>query len=92
MTAHFKFSIETFSIVHKILPLAKPSAAVITRNLEYRAFNLLGTIHILHRQGQLENGNHFLFSTLHLNVHSVSYVYAVLPFYDVKCLCSGGRE
>ena len=25
-------------------------------------------------------------------VHSVSYVYAVLPFYDVKCLCSGGRE
>ena len=23
-------------------------------------------------------------------VHSVSYVYAVLPFYDVKCLCSGG--
>ena len=29
-------------------------------------------------------------STLYL--HSVSYVYAVLPFYDVKCLCSGGRE
>ena len=26
------------------------------------------------------------------NVHSVSYVYAVLPFYDVKCLCSGGQE
>ena len=25
-------------------------------------------------------------------VHSVSYVYTVLPFYDVKCLCSGGRE
>ena len=25
-------------------------------------------------------------------VHSVSYVYAVLPFYDVKCLCSRGRE
>ena len=25
-------------------------------------------------------------------IHSVSYVYAVLPFYDVKCLCSGGRE
>ena len=25
-------------------------------------------------------------------LHSVSYVYAVLPFYDVKCLCSGGRE
>ena len=26
------------------------------------------------------------------DLHSVSYVYAVLPFYDVKCLCSGGRE
>ena len=26
------------------------------------------------------------------SLHSVSYVYAVLPFYDVKCLCSGGRE
>ena len=25
-------------------------------------------------------------------LHSVSYVYAVLPFYDVKCLCSKGRE
>ena len=25
-------------------------------------------------------------------VHSVAKVYAVLPFYDVKCLCSGGRE
>ena len=25
-------------------------------------------------------------------IHSVSYVYTVLPFYDVKCLCSGGRE
>ena len=25
-------------------------------------------------------------------VHSVSYVYAVLPFYDEKCLCSRGRE
>ena len=25
-------------------------------------------------------------------VHSVSYVYAVLPFYDVKCLCSRGRK
>ena len=25
-------------------------------------------------------------------IHSVSYVYAVLPFCDVKCLCSGGRE
>ena len=26
------------------------------------------------------------------SVHSVEKVYAVLPFYDVKCLCSGGRE
>ena len=26
------------------------------------------------------------------HVHSVSYYYAVLPFYDVKCLCSRGRE
>ena len=26
------------------------------------------------------------------HIHSVSYVYAVLPFYDVKCLCSRGRE
>ena len=26
------------------------------------------------------------------NLHSVAKVYAVLPFYDVKCLCSGGRE
>ena len=26
------------------------------------------------------------------NIHSVAKVYAVLPFYDVKCLCSGGRE
>ena len=25
-------------------------------------------------------------------IHSVSYYYAVLPFYDVKCLCSRGRE
>ena len=25
-------------------------------------------------------------------VHSVAKVYTVLPFYDVKCLCSGGRE
>ena len=25
-------------------------------------------------------------------LHSVSYVYAVLPFYDVKCLCSEGRN
>ena len=27
-----------------------------------------------------------------IEVHSVAKVYAVLPFYDVKCLCSGGRE
>ena len=26
------------------------------------------------------------------HIHSVAKVYAVLPFYDVKCLCSGGRE
>ena len=25
-------------------------------------------------------------------IHSVAKVYEVLPFYDVKCLCSGGRE
>ena len=25
-------------------------------------------------------------------LHSVSYYYAVLPFYNVKCLCSRGRE
>ena len=25
-------------------------------------------------------------------IYSVAKVYAVLPFYDVKCLCSGGRE
>ena len=25
------------------------------------------------------------------NLHSVAKVYAVLPFYNVKCLCSGGR-
>ena len=35
-----------------------------------------------------------IFGKLCINqqIHSVSYVYAVLPFYDVKCLCSGGRE
>ena len=27
-----------------------------------------------------------------IQLHSVSYVYAVLPFYDVKCLFSGGQE
>ena len=26
------------------------------------------------------------------NIHCVANVYAVLPFYNVKCLCSGGRE
>ena len=25
-------------------------------------------------------------------LHSVAKLYAVLPFYDVKCLCSGGQE
>ena len=25
-------------------------------------------------------------------VHCVAKVYAVLPFYDIKCLCSGGQE
>ena len=25
-------------------------------------------------------------------LHSVAKVYAVLPFYDVKCLCYGGQE
>ena len=25
-------------------------------------------------------------------IHSVAKVYAVFPFYDVKCLCSGGWE
>ena len=25
-------------------------------------------------------------------IHCVANVYAVLPFYNVKCLCSGGRE
>ena len=34
----------------------------------------------------------FLASMGETNLHSVSYVYAVLPFYDVKCLCSGGQE
>ena len=27
-----------------------------------------------------------------IEIHSVSYVYAVLLFYDIKCLCSGGQE
>ena len=25
-------------------------------------------------------------------IHSVAKVYAVFPFYDAKCLCSGGQE
>ena len=34
-----------------------------------------------------------LFKVIHPKyVHCVAKVYAVLPFYDVKCLCSGGRE
>ena len=37
-------------------------------------------------------GNMFFSIPMYVYVHSVSYVYAVLPFYDVKCLCSGGRE
>ena len=28
----------------------------------------------------------------YIYLHSVAKLYAVLPFYDVKCLCSGGRE
>ena len=31
-------------------------------------------------------------SALGIIVHCVANVYAVLPFYNVKCLCSGGRE
>ena len=27
-----------------------------------------------------------------LHLHSVAKVYAVFPFFDVKCLCFGGRE
>ena len=41
----------------------------------------------LHQQQILTAGLHGV-----VYLHSVSYVYAVLPFYDVKCLCSGGRE
>ena len=36
----------------------------------------------------LDSKSQFLLKYL----HSVSYYYAVLPFYDVKCLCSRGRE
>ena len=31
-------------------------------------------------------------SFLNFDIHSVAKVYAVLPFYNVKCLCSGGRK
>ena len=27
-----------------------------------------------------------------IGIHCVANVYAVLPFYNVICLCSGGRE
>ena len=30
--------------------------------------------------------------TVSLYIHCVAKVYAVLPFYDVTCLCSGRRE
>ena len=33
-----------------------------------------------------------LTQTTFKHLHSVSYFYAVLPFYDVECLRSGGRE
>ena len=33
-----------------------------------------------------------LFSGKRNELKTDSYVYAVLPFYDVKCLCTGGRE
>ena len=36
-----------------------------------------------------ENSPH---RSLRIVLHCVAKVYAVLPFYDVKCLCSGGRE
>ena len=32
------------------------------------------------------------FSLVYFNLHCVANVYAVWPVYDVKCLCSGGRE
>ena len=42
-------------------------------------------------------GKIFFFKNLNLynkifKLHSVAKVYAVFPFYDVKCLCSGGQE
>ena len=33
-----------------------------------------------------------LFMYIILDIHCVAKVYAVFPFYDVKCLCSGGQE
>ena len=39
------------------------------------------------------NGNSAIVQVLHLcHIHCVAKVYAVLPFYDVKCQCSGRRE
>ena len=40
---------------------------------------------------RLVSSTHFLAVFL-IHLHCVAKVYAVLPFYDVKCLCSGGRE
>ena len=42
--------------------------------------------------GTVSHFAHFSFTFSFDYVHSVSYAYAVLPFYDVKCLFSGGRE
>ena len=37
--------------------------------------------------------NWYIFVCLfYSDLHCVAKEYAVLPFYDVKCLCSGGRE
>ena len=56
-------------------------------NMEISLFSKLPRISIM-------GGNNSITHTLkrgrnlrHGYVHSVSYVYAVLPFYDVKCLC-----
>ena len=35
---------------------------------------------------------HINFGTMQSKIHCVAKVYAVLPFYDVKCLSSGGPE
>ena len=45
----------------------------------------------LQRDQVQTNGMEYQFMTSY-HVHSVAKVYADLPFYDVKCLCSGGRE